>query len=249
MSENWNICTGTNAFKHAEFKSEEFPLRRPAVFSQTVILSLLIHDNFVHCSTTRMDEDTRLHNSKWLIRVNQSPHLTKDRFAWVILSHVILSTLNVNNISSLQYCKGKDIAFQNHQFWLYVYKITRTLMSSHWSMSLDWEIIVYMRPKCIIQRCITVILCQEVSSHVNFQHSFWGVIQEEINHCTWTITLVGVILCDKRILLERELPYTFKSANKQLTHAFLHFVASLQRRFYTLAPISVLYMWTFTLLV
>ena len=55
------------------------------------------------------------------------------------------------------------------------------------------------------------------------------------------ITLVGVILCDKRILLERELPYTLKSANKQLTHAFLHFVASLQRRFYTLTPISVLY--------
>ena len=55
-----------------------------------------------------------------------------------------------------------------------------------------------------------------------------------------TITLIGVILCDKRILLERELPYTLKSANKQLTHAFLHFVASLQRRFYTLAPISVL---------
>ena len=74
--------------------------------------------------------------------------------------------------------------------------------------------------------------------HLNFQHSFWGVIQEVTNHCMWTITLVGVILCDKRILLERELPYTLKSANKQLTHAFLHFVASLQRR---LAPISVLY--------
>ena len=57
----------------------------------------------------------------------------------------------------------------------------------------------------------------------------------------WTITLVGVILCDKGILLERELSYTLKSANKQLTHAFLHFVASLQRKFYTLAPISVLY--------
>ena len=40
----------------------------------------------------------------------------------------------------------------------------------------------------------------------------------------------------KRILLERELPYTLKSANKQLTH-----VASLQRRFYTLGPIFVLH--------
>ena len=35
--------------------------------------------------------------------------------------------------------------------------------------------------------------------------------------------------------------HTLKSANKQLTHAFLHFVASSQRRFYTLSPISVLY--------
>ena len=35
--------------------------------------------------------------------------------------------------------------------------------------------------------------------------------------------------------------YTLKLAIKRLTHAFLHFVASLQRRFYTLGPISVLY--------
>jgi hypothetical protein len=30
---------GTNTFEHAEFKSEKFPLCRPAVFSQTAILS------------------------------------------------------------------------------------------------------------------------------------------------------------------------------------------------------------------
>ena len=53
---------------------------------------------FFHCSTTRMVEDTRLHNSKWLIPLNQSPHLTKDRFAWIILNYVILSALDVNNI-------------------------------------------------------------------------------------------------------------------------------------------------------
>ena len=153
--------------------------------------------------------------------MNQSPHLTKDRFAWIILSYIILCVLNVNNISSLQYRQGKD------QFWLYVYKITRTLMSSHWSMSLDWEIIVYIRANCIIQRC-----CNLMSRGKHLRgNSFWGVIQEVTNHCMWTITLVGVILCDKRILLERELPYTLRSANKQLTHAFLHFVASLQRRF------------------
>jgi hypothetical protein len=39
MSWNWNIFTGTNTFEHAEFKSENFPHRRPAVFSQTAILS------------------------------------------------------------------------------------------------------------------------------------------------------------------------------------------------------------------
>ena len=32
----------TNTFEHAEFKSENFPHRRPAVFSQTAILSSLI---------------------------------------------------------------------------------------------------------------------------------------------------------------------------------------------------------------
>ena len=43
------------------------------------------------------------------------------------------------------------------------------------------------------------------------------------------------------MLLERGLPYTLKSPNKQLTHTFLHFVLRLQSRFYTLAPISVFY--------
>ena len=46
-------------------------------------------------------------------------------------------------------------------------------------------------------------------------------------------------MCDKRILLERGLPYTLKSPNKQLMHTFLHFVVSLQSRFYTLALVFV----------
>ena len=33
-----------------------------------------------------------------LIPLNQSPHLTKDRFVWIILNYVILSVLDVNNI-------------------------------------------------------------------------------------------------------------------------------------------------------
>jgi hypothetical protein len=42
MSSNWNIFTGTNTFKYAEFESENFPRRKPAVFSQNAILSSLI---------------------------------------------------------------------------------------------------------------------------------------------------------------------------------------------------------------
>ena len=33
--------------------------------------------------------------------------------------------------------------------------------------------------------------------------------------------------------------YTFRSSNKQLNHRFLHFVVSLQSKFYTLAPTFV----------
>jgi hypothetical protein len=42
ISWNWTIFAGTNTFEHAEFKSEKFPLRRHAVFSQTAILFSLI---------------------------------------------------------------------------------------------------------------------------------------------------------------------------------------------------------------
>jgi hypothetical protein len=42
MAWNWNIFTGTNTFKHAEFESENFPRRKRAVFSQNAILSSLI---------------------------------------------------------------------------------------------------------------------------------------------------------------------------------------------------------------
>jgi hypothetical protein len=46
-------------------------------------------------------------------------------------------------------------------------------------------------------------------------------------------------MCDKRILLERGLPYTLTSPNKQLMHTVLHFVVSLQSIFYTLGLIFV----------
>ena len=59
-----------NTFTHAEFKSEEFPLRRPAVFSQTAILFSLISRQIF--STTRLDEDTWVCHSKGPISVNWS---------------------------------------------------------------------------------------------------------------------------------------------------------------------------------
>jgi hypothetical protein len=42
--------------------------------------------------------------------MDQSLHLTKDRFAWIILSYVILSALDVNK-SSLELWEGAVIAF------------------------------------------------------------------------------------------------------------------------------------------
>ena len=43
--------------------------------------------------------------------MNQSLHITKDRFAQIILNYVILSALDVNNKSCLQLWEGTDIAF------------------------------------------------------------------------------------------------------------------------------------------
>jgi hypothetical protein len=111
-------------------------------------------------------------------------------------------------------------------------------MLSLWAMSLGWEIISYMRSKCFIQRCKTVIFWNE--SAFTFPTQFLRRNSRGNLHCIWTIILVGVILCDKRIYYwKRGLPYTLKSPNKQLMHTFLHFFVSLQSRFYTLALIFV----------
>ena len=80
-----------------------------------------------------MDDDTQMHNSKWLIPMNQSLHLRKDRFAQNILNYVISSALDVNNKSCLQqvYNFGKapiSLSKILDQFWLYLCKIPRTLM-------------------------------------------------------------------------------------------------------------------------
>ena len=96
-----------------------------------------------------------------------------------------------------------------------------------------------MRSKCFIQRCKKVILWN--GSAFPFPTQFLrcnsrGNLSLHLNYYKLS---VGVILCDKRIILERGLPYTLKSPNKQLMHTFLHFIVSLQSRFYTLALVFV----------
>ena len=101
---------GTNTFEHA-FKSEKFTLRRPAVFSQNAILSSIISRQCFHCSTTRIDDDTRLCHSKGPISINQSSFQQKTGFARIILSYVTVCVLNVNDISCLQLRESTNNAF------------------------------------------------------------------------------------------------------------------------------------------
>ena len=95
-----------------------------------------------------------------------------------------------------------------------------------------------MQSKCIIQRCKTPILCN--GSVFKFPTQFLrrnssGNLSLHLND----ITSFGVILYNKRTSFERGLLYTFRSSNKQFNHRFLHFVVSLQSKFYTLAPTFV----------
>jgi hypothetical protein len=98
MSWNWNIFMGTNTFEHAEFKSENFPHRRPAVFSQTAILSSLISQqiNFFivqrHGSMTTNDYVTQ-----------------KDQF--------LLTSLPFNNYFEL--CNFKRVGRKQHNYLVY----------------------------------------------------------------------------------------------------------------------------------
>ena len=95
-----------------------------------------------------------------------------------------------------------------------------------------------MQSKCIIQRCKTPILCHE--SAFKFPTQFLrrnsrGNLSLHLNyHISWCYSVQY-----KRTSFERGLLYTFRSSNKQLNHSFLHFVASLQSKFYTSAPTFV----------
>ena len=89
----WNIFTWTNTFKHAEFKSEIFPLHINPPFSYKHTI-----------------EDILLWHSKAPIFINQSSFLKKDPFAWILLSYANLCVLDVNNILSTTF-DGTDNDF------------------------------------------------------------------------------------------------------------------------------------------
>jgi hypothetical protein len=105
-----------------------------------------------------MNEDTRLQNSKWLIPMNQSLHWTKDRFC-----SNYFELCNFKRVGHKQHILSTTLGRYRYRFvkssvLAVFYKITRTSMLSRWAISLGWEIIPYMRSKCFIQRCKTVIL-------------------------------------------------------------------------------------------
>jgi hypothetical protein len=96
-----------------------------------------------------------------------------------------------------------------------------------------------MRSKCFIQRCKTVILWNGSASPFPTQFLRCNSRDNLSLHLNYYISWCYSVRYDKRILLERGLPYTLKSSNKQLMHTFLHFVVSLQSIFYTLGLIFV----------
>ena len=73
-----------------------------------------------------------------------------------------------------------------------------------------------------------------MGEHLNFQHmqSLRRNLRGNSSFCLNYHLSVGVVLCGKRKLLERGLLYT-------LMHTFLHFIVSLQNRFYALALIGL----------
>ena len=73
-------------------------------------------------------------------------------------------------------------------------------MSSLWAMSLGCEIIPDMQSKCIIQLCKTVSVCN--GSPLEFSTQLLRRNSRD-NLSLNVIISVGVILCDKQILLQK----------------------------------------------
>ena len=159
----WNILTETHTFKHAESKSEEFPLRRPAVFSQTAILSSPISQELFPLFS---DTHGWRHTDDALLKMTNScepvPTFNKRPFC---LDYVILSALDVNNISWLQHWPSKlrnpflkfssaSLGIKSQGRWCQSFELCLWAVFGLclWAMSLGWETIAYMRSKCIIQR-------------------------------------------------------------------------------------------------
>jgi hypothetical protein len=90
--------------------------------------------------------------------MNQSLRRTKDRFC-----SNYFEVCNFKHVGRKQNILSTTLGryryrFVKSQFWLYLYKITRTSMLSRWAISFGWEIIPYMPSNCFIERCKTVIL-------------------------------------------------------------------------------------------
>ena len=95
-----------------------------------------------------------------------------------------------------------------------------------------------MQSKCSIQRCKTPILCNgsvfKFPTKVLRRNSRGNLLTAfKLSHS------VGVILHNKRTSFERGLLYRFRSLCEQLYRRFLHFIVSLQSKFYSLAPTFV----------
>ena len=79
-----------------------------------------------------MDANTRLHNSKWLIPVNQSPHLTKDRFC---LNHFELC--NLMRVERKQHILNKDYYYFVYNFGKAQITLSKIFISSDISTKLQ----------------------------------------------------------------------------------------------------------------
>ena len=95
-----------------------------------------------------------------------------------------------------------------------------------------------MRSKCIIPRCKTVIYCYGST----FEFPIWFL--RRISRANLPLYLTYLTSwcysVDKRILLEKTPSLCVEITKyKQLVYTFLHFVASLKCRFYTLTLIFV----------
>jgi hypothetical protein len=133
--------TGTNTFEHVEFKSEKFPLRRPAVFLQNAILSsMILSRQIFYCSTTGIDGDSRLCHSKGPISTNQS---TSYPGSFLLNSFLMFSNLFWKKSANVLDSYFADEAFGHRLATLRCRSLSMVLNRTFWFPSLS--LINYIR--------------------------------------------------------------------------------------------------------